>query len=52
MACRHAHSAERDGRVRRRLVCGDLQMFIGKMGRKAGSIAVRVSEKIEKGTST
>jgi flagellar motor switch protein FliM len=35
-----------------RLVCGDLQMFIGRMGRKAGSIAVRVSEKIEKGTST
>jgi flagellar motor switch protein FliM len=35
-----------------RLACGDLQMFIGRMGRKAGSIAVRVSEKIEKGTST
>jgi flagellar motor switch protein FliM len=35
-----------------RLVCGDLQMFIGRMGRKTGSIAVRVSEKIEKGTST
>jgi flagellar motor switch protein FliM len=35
-----------------RLVCGDLQMFIGRMGRKAGSIAVRVSEKIEKGSST
>jgi flagellar motor switch protein FliM len=35
-----------------RLVCGDLQMFIGRMGRKAGSIAVRVSEKIEKGTSS
>ena len=35
-----------------RLACGDLHMFIGRMGRKAGSIAVRVSEKIEKGTST
>ena len=34
-----------------RLVCGDLQMFVGKMGRKAGNIAVRVSEKIEKGTT-
>jgi flagellar motor switch protein FliM len=33
-----------------RLVCGDLQMFRGSMGRRAGSIAVRVSEKIEKGT--
>jgi flagellar motor switch protein FliM len=35
-----------------RLVCGDLQMFIGRMGRKAGNIAVRVSEKIEKGSTT
>jgi flagellar motor switch protein FliM len=35
-----------------RLVCGDLQMFIGKMGRKSGCIAVRVSEKIDKGPST
>ena len=35
-----------------RLVCGDLQMFIGRMGRKSGSIAVRVSEKIEKGSTT
>jgi flagellar motor switch protein FliM len=35
-----------------RLVCGDLQMFIGKMGRKTGNIAVRVSEKIEKGSTT
>jgi len=34
-----------------RLVCGDLQMFIGKMGRRAGNIAVQVSEKIEKGTT-
>jgi flagellar motor switch protein FliM len=34
------------------LVCGDLHMFVGKMGRKAGSIAVRVTEKIEKGTSS
>ena len=34
-----------------RLVCGDLQMFIGKMGRRAGNIAVRVCEKIEKGTT-
>jgi flagellar motor switch protein FliM len=35
-----------------RLVCGDLQMFIGKMGRKAGNIAVQVTEKIEKGSNT
>jgi flagellar motor switch protein FliM len=35
-----------------RLVCGDLQMFVGKMGRKAGNIAVRVTEKIEKGSTT
>jgi flagellar motor switch protein FliM len=36
-----------------RLVCGDLHMFIGKMGRKSGCIAVRVSEKIEhKGAAT
>ncbi|HUZ72599.1 MAG TPA: flagellar motor switch protein FliM [Stellaceae bacterium] len=35
-----------------RLVCGDLHMFIGQMGRKNGSIAVRISEKIEKGSST
>jgi flagellar motor switch protein FliM len=31
-----------------RLVCGDLVMFSGKMGRKAGHIAIRVSEKMEK----
>ena len=35
-----------------RLVCGDLQMFVGKMGRKSGNIAIRVAEKIEKGTSS
>jgi flagellar motor switch protein FliM len=35
-----------------RLVCGDLQMFVGRMGRKAGNIAVRVTEKIEKGSSS
>ncbi len=35
-----------------RLVCGDLQMFVGRMGRKAGSIAVRVTEKIEKGPAS
>jgi flagellar motor switch protein FliM len=35
-----------------RLVCGDLHMFVGKMGRKAGNIAVRVNEKIEKGSNT
>jgi flagellar motor switch protein FliM len=29
------------------LVCGDLHMFTGKMGRKAGNIAVRVVEKNE-----
>jgi flagellar motor switch protein FliM len=35
-----------------RLVCGDLQMFVGKMGRKAGNIAIQVHEKIEKGSTT
>src|SRR5215469_10783815 len=31
-----------------RLVCGDLAMFAGKMGRKAGHIAIRISEKTDK----
>ena len=31
-----------------KLVCGDLSMFTGKMGRKAGNIAIRISEKMEK----
>jgi flagellar motor switch protein FliM len=30
------------------LVCGDLPMFVGKMGRKSGHIAIRISEKMEK----
>ncbi len=30
------------------LVCGDLDMFVGKMGRKGGNIAIRINEKIEK----
>jgi flagellar motor switch protein FliM len=30
------------------LMCGDLPMFSGAMGRKAGNIAVRIEEKIEK----
>ncbi|HZB91111.1 MAG TPA: flagellar motor switch protein FliM [Stellaceae bacterium] len=30
------------------LVCGDLPMFKGKMGRKGGHIAIRISEKMEK----
>ena len=30
------------------LLCGDLLMFNGKMGRKGGNIAVRIEEKIEK----
>jgi flagellar motor switch protein FliM len=30
------------------LLCGDLPMFSGKMGRKGGNIAVRIDEKIEK----
>ncbi len=30
------------------LVCGDLAMFTGKMGRKGGHIAIRISEKMEK----
>lgn len=30
------------------LVCGDLPMFTGKMGRKGGHIAIRIGEKMEK----
>jgi flagellar motor switch protein FliM len=30
------------------LLCGDLLMFIGRMGRKGGNIAVRIDEKVEK----
>ncbi len=30
------------------LVCGDLPMFVGKMGRKGGHIAIRIGEKMEK----
>ena len=30
------------------LLCGDLPMFSGKMGRKGGNIAVRIDEKLEK----
>ena len=35
-----------------KLVCGDLPMFTGKMGRKDGSIAVRITEKMEKDRGT
>jgi flagellar motor switch protein FliM len=31
-----------------RLMCGDVPMFAGKMGRKGGNIAVRIDDKIEK----
>src|SRR5579863_2021215 len=34
------------------LVCGDLPMFVGKMGRRSGNIAIQVQERIDKGTST
>ncbi len=30
------------------LVCGDLRMFTGKMGRKGGNIAVRIADKLER----
>jgi flagellar motor switch protein FliM len=30
------------------LTCGDIPMFVGKMGRAGGNIAVRIDEKIEK----
>ncbi len=30
------------------LICGDLPMFSGRMGRKAGNIAIQIEEKIEK----
>ncbi|MBX6370148.1 MAG: flagellar motor switch protein FliM [Rhodospirillales bacterium] len=32
-----------------RLLCGEVPMFTGSMGRKGGHIAVRIAEKIEKG---
>lgn len=31
-----------------RLMCGDLPMFVGKMGRKAGNIAVQIEERIDR----
>ncbi len=31
-----------------KLICGDLPMFIGKMGRKSGNIAVQVTERIDR----
>ena len=34
-----------------KLLCGDVPMFSGKMGRKGGNIAVRVNEKLEKARS-
>jgi flagellar motor switch protein FliM len=35
-----------------RLLCGDVPMFSGKMGRKGGNIAVRIGEKLEKTRSS
>jgi flagellar motor switch protein FliM len=35
-----------------KLVCGDMPMFTGKMGRKAGHIAIRIGEKTEKDRGT
>jgi flagellar motor switch protein FliM len=34
-----------------KLLCGDVPMFTGKMGRKGGNIAVRVNEKLDKARS-
>ncbi|MBV9523812.1 MAG: flagellar motor switch protein FliM [Alphaproteobacteria bacterium] len=34
-----------------RLLCGDVPMFSGKMGRKDGNIAVRIGDKLEKSRS-
>ena len=34
------------------LVCGDLPMFTGKMGRKAGNIAIRIVEKNDRNRGT
>jgi flagellar motor switch protein FliM len=31
-----------------KLICGDLPMFIGKMGRKSGNIAIQVKERIDR----
>ena len=31
-----------------RLMCGDLPMFTGKMGRRSGNIAVQISERIDR----
>jgi flagellar motor switch protein FliM len=30
------------------LLCGDVPMFSGRMGRKGGNIAVRIGEKVER----
>ena len=30
------------------LLCGDVPMFSGRMGRKGGNIAVRIAEKVER----
>jgi flagellar motor switch protein FliM len=35
-----------------KLVCGDLPMFTGKMGRRDGAIAVRITDKMEKDRGT
>jgi flagellar motor switch protein FliM len=35
-----------------KLVCGDRAMFTGKMGRKAGAIAVRITETVDKDRGT
>ncbi len=31
-----------------RLICGDLPMFVGKMGRRSGNIAIRIQERIDR----
>lgn len=31
-----------------RLICGDLPMFIGKMGRRSGNIAIQIQERIDR----
>ena len=48
IAVRDVSRVDRVVDVDPKLLCGDVPMFSGKMGRKGGNIAVRVNEKLEK----
>jgi flagellar motor switch protein FliM len=43
---RIALNAQPDADIK--LICGDLPMFVGKMGRKAGNIAVQIEDKLDR----